>query len=662
MAWKEWLQPPRYLVVAFFGITLISTTTLAWLSLRLVGQDRALATQRVQEDRENVAGLAAAELQKNLSQVEERLTGLANLPDDEVSQRAAEYSLDLPSDSVLLIFTPTRVEAHPAAHLTYYPMLPSQPEAPSEVFAAADTIEFRDKDPGRAVSVLGEPSRSSNPLIRAEALLRIARNLRTAGRWKDAVTAYEQLANVQNVEVPPGIPADLAARGALAALFDEHHDDAHLAREAETLYTNLHNGHWRLTRPVYELYVDQTRRWLNAETVQLPETGTLALAETASELWQEWNTKGPRGLTSRSLSWTEDGPVLRIQRSSAARMVALEAGSQFVESRWLSQVRSIAQSHGATIALTAIDGRPFIGAVDARLAGRYAMRLGPNTGLPWTLYVTSNDDAIKNRVFTLRSQIVLAGLMAIALLVLGGSYLIGRAVFRELAVARLQSDFVSAVSHEFRTPLTAMRQLTELLAQGRVATDDVRRQYYQVLESETNRLHRLVEGLLKFGRIEAHALRYQFETIDMAAFLRALVEEFSHEASKHGFHIELDVSRPVPQANADREALSCVIWNLLDNAVKYSPECHTVWVDLTEQNRDLAIRVRDQGVGIPPEEQRRIFQKFVRGNAAKAMAVQGTGIGLAVARQIVQRHGGEILLESAPGKGSRFTVRLPVQG
>jgi len=662
MGWKEWLQPPRYLVVLFFSITLVSAATLAWLSWRLVSQDRALGRQRVQEDRENLAGLAAAALQKNLSELEERLTSLANLPDDEVSNAVAAYSRDLPGDAVLLIFTSVGVHAEPAQRLIYYPFLASASQAPADVFAAADAIDFRDKDPIRAISVLTEQTRSSNPLIRAEARLRVARNLRTAGRWTEAVAAYEELAKLEQVPVPPGIPSGLAARGALAALFDEHHDDARLAREAMTLYTDLHNGHWQLTRPVYELYVEQARRWLNVETLHPPEPGTLALAEAASEFWQEWHdTKGPRGLPTRSLSWTEDGPLLRIQRNSSARMVVLAAGPQFVQSRWLSETLSIARNHGATIALTDIDGRPFVGSVDPLPAGRYTVRPGPGTGLPWTLYTISNGDGSENGVFTLRSQMILAGILAIASLVLGGSYLIGRAVSRELAVARLQSDFVSAVSHEFRTPLTAMRQLSELLAQGRVATEGVRRQYYDVLESESRRLHRLVEGLLKFGRIEAGALRYEFQTIDVAELLRALVQDFSHEASKCGFRIELKMGTSVPQANADREALSCVIWNLLDNAVKYSPESRTVWVDLSEHNGDIAIRVRDQGLGIPKEEQRRIFGKFVRGEAARAMAVQGTGIGLALAQQIVRRHDGEIRLESEPGKGSMFTVLLPAR-
>jgi signal transduction histidine kinase len=160
--------------------------------------------------------------------------------------------------------------------------------------------------------------------------------------------------------------------------------------------------------------------------------------------------------------------------------------------------------------------------------------------------------------------------------------------------------------------------------------------------------------------MEAGAAKYQFTAIDATAFLKSLVEEFGREADRQGSRVELSMEQEVPPARADREALSCVVWNLLDNAVKYSPECRTVWVDLARENGHVAIRVRDKGVGIPREEHERIFQKFVRGETAKSLAVPGTGIGLAVAQQIIRRHGGEIRLNSEPGAGSTFTVLLPV--
>jgi signal transduction histidine kinase len=228
-------------------------------------------------------------------------------------------------------------------------------------------------------------------------------------------------------------------------------------------------------------------------------------------------------------------------------------------------------------------------------------------------------------------------------------------------VAKLQSEFVSAVSHEFRTPLTSLRQLSEMLAKGRVPTEDLRRKSYDIMSGESERLQRLVESLLDFGRIEANAFRYRLEAIDPAKMAREVVAEFQEKAAAQGYRVELDAAGALPSIHGDREALGLALRNLLENAVKYSPECRIVWVALARENSRLAIRVRDKGMGIPASEQKEIFKRFVRGSGSKAAHIQGTGVGLAMARRIIDGHGGEIRLESEPGKGSTFTILLPLE-
>jgi signal transduction histidine kinase len=286
-------------------------------------------------------------------------------------------------------------------------------------------------------------------------------------------------------------------------------------------------------------------------------------------------------------------------------------------------------------------------------------RASGETGLPWTLAVESTSMQGELDRIAVRRRLWLAGLALIAALVIGGTWTIARAAARELAVAQLQSDFVSAVSHEFRTPLTSLRQLTEILNDDRLISDDRRRTYYQALARQTERLHRLVESLLDFGRLEAGTSPYRPELMDASAFVRSVVDEFEAAAS-HGFHVELELASAAAIIAGDREALANALWNLLDNAVKYSLECRTIWVDVEREDRRLAIRVRDRGLGIPASEQKEIFRRFVRGAAAKAASIKGTGIGLAMVQHIVKAHGGEIRLLSEPGRGSTFTMLLPI--
>jgi len=217
------------------------------------------------------------------------------------------------------------------------------------------------------------------------------------------------------------------------------------------------------------------------------------------------------------------------------------------------------------------------------------------------------------------------------------------------------------VSHEFRTPLTTLCQLSELLMRVRVASDDDRRQYYALLHNESQRLGRLVEALLNFGRIEAGRMQFRFEPVNPVALTREVVEEFSR--TEQGATRSIDVHADTEQGlvSADRELLRSVVWNLLENAAKYSPNDSTIWVDVQQIDAYVTVKVRDQGVAIPPSEQARIFETFVRGTAARASDIRGTGVGLAVAQRIVHAHGGDILVESQLGRGSTFSIVLPVR-
>lgn len=654
MRMREWLEPPRRLLIMFFAVTTTSAAALGWSTWQLVQQDRALGVQRAQERRDSVAALAVARLQQRFADLEQGLTTLSGSSAADLPRRASDYGRDLPSASVLLVVQATGVETYPAGRLLYHPTLPPADDPAAGLFADAEALEFQQPDSTRAIAALIPLTASVNPTVRAHALLRLARNLRKAGRRQDAITTYAELKQIVEARIN-GIPADLVARGALCDLreADGHRED--LLREARTLQTDLNAGRWRLLRPVYDAYLAGTTRVLGPSELATTDAGSEALSEAALWLWDRWqaNERAP----GRHAVWTLNQSVLIVSRPAPGGLVAFAALPGYVESHWLRDGVLPGAAAPAPIALTDAEGHAVVGLVNPT-THPHAVRLSPATGLPWTLYAVSSG-APPDSPFTRHGQLVLAGLSAIGLLVVGGSYLIGRAVLRELRVARLQSDFVAAVSHEFRTPLTALCQLSELLVDGRATSDDLRRQYYAVLQHESSRLRRLVEGLLKFGRMEAGAMRYQFETLDAATLLHTVIDEFRREADRRGSRVEMRIECVHRGLRADKEALSCAIWNLLDNAVKYSPDGATVWIELTDRPSGVAIGVRDRGTGITPADQQRIFQKFVRGNAAMALGVPGSGIGLAVARHIVLTHGGDITVESTQGEGTTFTIVLP---
>jgi signal transduction histidine kinase len=202
-----------------------------------------------------------------------------------------------------------------------------------------------------------------------------------------------------------------------------------------------------------------------------------------------------------------------------------------------------------------------------------------------------------------------------------------------------------------------MTHLTEMLEEGGQSPDRLR-QYYRALATETRRLQRLVESLLDFGRTEAGGRVYRRTRLDAVDLVRNVVDELRQSLSLPADRIVLPDTAPPVFVNADREALALVIRNLLDNAIKYSPDSSSVRVSIEPAGDSVAIAVSDDGPGMTAAEQDRVFRKFVRGDAARQLNVKGTGIGLTMARHIVEAHDGQLTVSSAPGRGSRFLIRL----
>jgi signal transduction histidine kinase len=356
--------------------------------------------------------------------------------------------------------------------------------------------------------------------------------------------------------------------------------------------------------------------------------------------------------------WESDQSFLAVWRHDEKSLTLLLLGPQWLEAQLIGNPGSGFARQGMAVILTDAEGRPVLGRQESG-SPRQAVRLASETQLPWNVHAVTKDPDILLAPARTRRSILIAALGLMSVLILAGAYLVGRAVTREMAVSRLQSEFVSAVSHEFRTPLSSICLMSDLLTSGRVSGEADRNEYYGVLARESRKLRRLVEGLLNFGRMEAGAMKYRFETIDPAELVRELSNDFQHEAEASGHRVEIDVGQDTPLVSADRTALSSAVWNLLDNAVKYSPECRTVWIDVRKEGSRAAIRVRDRGWGIPAAEQKRIFDKFTRGESARQGGIVGAGVGLAMVQRIMAAHGGEVRLESEPGRGSAFTLLLP---
>ncbi len=259
----------------------------------------------------------------------------------------------------------------------------------------------------------------------------------------------------------------------------------------------------------------------------------------------------------------------------------------------------------------------------------------------------------------LRTAYLILG--ALSLLMGGGMLLTYRNVARELALAKLKSDFVSNVSHELRTPLALIRLYAETLELGRLPNPGKRQEYYEIIRKESERLTSLINNILDFSRIESGKKEYSFRETDVADLVRGTLESYRFEIEQNGFQFEQKIDNDLPQVWVDREAIARSLLNLVNNAVKYSATEKYLGVNLYRHNGGVNLEVVDHGIGIPVKEQPKIFEKFYRVGDPLVHNTKGSGLGLSLVRHIVQAHGGEVAVESEPGQGSKFIITLPVQ-
>jgi two-component system phosphate regulon sensor histidine kinase PhoR len=641
---SRWLGARRGLLILFATVVAVPAATLVFLGVRLLQQDRELAGQRRAEILEQASDRAVRALGDDLAGIQKRLS--------DPSWRLPEA----PPGSASILMARNEVRALPASSLAYYPVVPGMQEPPAAAFRELEAVEFEAQDLPKALELSRRLARSTAPLVRAGALLREARLLRKVGRSADALAVYSALATYTSVSID-GWPADLVARRARCLLLRELARQSELRQEAAALDADLEAGRWRLDPASYRYVSSQLDEWIGA--VRRPRADREDLAAATDWLYRQLTGTssgelGPSG--SRALA-IDGRTVTVVWGSGQGALRAFLGGQEHLNGVWLAQARNAA--YPATVALLVATDR---GALRPPVAADQltSRRSAADTGLPWTLVVTLGRDVDAGR-FESRRRMLLAGLAAILVLVAAGSYFVIRSRNREIALATLQSDFIAAVSHEFRTPLTALRQFNALLDEAGDLTPEKRRLYYQAQARATERLHRLVESLLDFGRMEAGKRPYTLQRVDAGALVRDVAQEFHREIEGRGFELRCPVEPGEHPVDADTEALARALWNLLDNAVKYSADERRIDMSVSRRSGEVCISVRDHGIGIPAGDQKRIFQKFVRLDAATSRGIKGSGIGLAMVQHIVAAHGGTLRVASVEHEGSTFTILLPLQ-
>jgi signal transduction histidine kinase len=611
-----WSRLPRRQVLLFLTVILAPCAVLLFLGVRMVEQERQLEEKRASEQRQRRAEEYSRGLFSRLERIKQDLAmgPAANLDEAVVFVGAVrEGRLLLPWDT------------NPDAQ-TFHKWITEQ------VFAGGIWRAEREEIAGRFDSAAEHYRRlidaARRPAQAGYARLLLARTLQKMGRREDSRLEYERvLDSPRELLDEHGIPLALYAAPPLLEAG---------ARRSEIIDLVCLHAESRVLLPPAALYMlHDLAQKTAARNVMVTLADQVRDREKAEALQRDFSRVAPAP-SGREATWISYGEppwlvsVAPRPDSGEARAIVVRANDMLV--RLGSPTAAIQLAEGRT-------GQP----------------LGESfPGLHVVIPIEAEDGTVSRQTF-----LALALVVVIALTLFAG-HLLWRDVRREVRMAEMRSQFVSGVSHELKTPLTAIRMYTEAMRMNEDLEGQTRREYLDTVLKESERLSRLVSSVLDFAKIEQGRKTYNISPVALSEVVDASVRAVEQTLQESGFQLDLDVDRNLPPVPADRDAIEQAILNLLSNAIKYSGKSRWIALHLSCEDSDAVIRVVDHGVGIPRKEQARIFERFYRVRSPENQQMPGTGLGLTLVQHIVKAHGGSVGVNGKPGEGSTFSIRLPL--
>jgi signal transduction histidine kinase len=703
----------RILLLFFLGIAFPSFL-LGYLAFRGIQNDQALVERERQNRHRQIAEMIAGSLDAGIAGIEQSLhqsTSALQGPEP-LNAHAGLDSLRLREPLVQAIFF---LERSGAVRFAGQPLLfsrdaetaslvpPPGPAQANGALQAARILELRDRDFPQALAAYRRVySGASENRIRSEALNAIARIQARSGSLTEAAESYGRLRReFGSVRTRNGTPFGVAAQLELGSALLAAGDSVAATRALLALLRCLLGGQWALTESQFAFFSLRTRETLGGLLSQEEVTPFIqAYRDTLAILAEEEAVR--RATTEVLLTFLEGAGDAML-----ARLATLPDGVTGEDGRGNLRMTLEVGGHSHPVSVQ----RPMTrGGTDP--PGSWGILFDPETltnnllgsvirestaseHVGWLVRDRTGDTILASEASptgsstittTLASEILpyslelfqpaprlvetfltsRRGVYFYAFLLLTGILVFGltltiRSVTNQLELARLKSDFVSTISHEFKSPLTAIRHMTEILLSDRVPSEDRRKRYYRVMLEQTERLSHLIDNILDLARMEEGRHELELELVDVSDLLRKVVEAVDHRIRHDGFSIRTEIEDPGPTILLDAEAITQATTNLIDNAVKYSGESKEVAVHGFSDDIHFTIAVEDFGVGLSVEEAERVFERFYRGGDELTRSVKGTGLGLTLVKRIAEAHGGSVVVESEPGRGSTFSIRLPLK-
>jgi len=598
-------------IILFLVAILVPASVLIILASRIMVQDQELAAKRAADQRLAAVAQLRRELAASLEAIKlqevNRLIRSPNQPQDS-GNPAVVFTATLDGDRLVLPW-----ETPPAPDSVEFAR--HRQEGESQEFVKKDYV-------AAAAAYRLALASARRPAESAEARLLLARALSNAGNADEASRVYQTLLNDSSgARDEQGVGYGFYAAERLGEMKREPDAVSSFVRREVDRET-------RLTLPELYMMRDDLR-------------GTDArISARIAQLEQ-------------GVALTKDLPRLRAQIESGAAWVPYGD-----EPRLVAMAPPAPPLPGLVLAVSSAKAAPPGVKLKAHVTEGDALGDAfPGLRVEWS----------DNRFLeTARQGVPLALWIAGLALVLGiavfGGYLLLRDVNRDVRMTEVRAQFIASVSHELKTPLTAIRMFAETLSLGRSRDERTKSEYLETIVNESERLARLVDNVLDFSKIEQGKKIYRLRPTRLEDVAGSAIRAMQFPLAQEGFRLHFAVQEEMPELQAEPDAIQQAILNLLTNAMKYSGEAREIDLRLAARGGDAVIEVEDHGLGMEPEEQQHVFEKFYRAPSHESRLIAGTGLGLTLVAHIAKAHGGRVEVESALGAGSTFSILLPIHG
>ncbi|MFQ6108995.1 MAG: ATP-binding protein [Candidatus Aminicenantales bacterium] len=701
------LRRQKKLIIIFFLTIFLPSVSLSIFGIRAIRNERFRLAKQIETEHRRSADILKTRIDSRFKDIEVLLQNSAQLQafsekDYPEMQELLKIKLsDNPLiEQIFLVYRdldPLFPLFQPVTAFPSLSTLEALKQSEKEKLKTAEECEFKSKKFQNAISLYKQILYSSkNKNTKAQMLNNIGRSYTKLKRYDLALKNYSTICSDYPQSFrSSGLPLCLIARLQLIDCYKNLGETENSLESSLDLYKDILHMTWNLNEGKFKTYASIAKEAFMETSSKIMADSSLEkhkqefeqLQKLHRQKLQQWKiindlkneiipelrraliqTEPTETLPYRHSKTIDNRTFLtlslRIQEgkgNNSQGLLGAKINTGYLKEEVLNKIiDDIRLNKNTNIVIADLSGRILLGETNPSRELATVTELFENNFPPWRIQFFQGKTGSLG-VIDIRKSFYFWTIITLIIVLVFGSILIVRTVSHEMEILKIKSDFVSSVSHEFKTPLTSIKALVERLQEGKVKDPAKMDEYFSVISQDADKLTRLVKNILDFSKIEEGKKEYEFVETDVAHLVFQQVKAFQKEKIQKEVKIQTQIEKDVPLLSIDKEALSQALNNLLDNAVKFSPAGKEIAVSVRREAENVLIEIEDKGIGIPQEEINKIFDKFYQGQNALKQSVKGTGLGLTLVKHIIEAHGGRISVKSKPGKGSTFSLIFPVK-